>query len=190
MVNPVPGKKITSAYRIPGKHWSCGYHTGVDYAAPTGTPVVAAKFGKVLEAKDGVSFGPSYGLAVIIDHGQGVRAVYGHLSKINVKAGDKVGAGDKIGEIGSTGNSTGPHLHFEARITPWRYANKDIDPQVLIDFEPPAKKGGKEEVVTETTEPKPVKKAVKKATTENKPAARKPAQKKTGGGGRTSNNML
>lgn len=181
MVNPVPGKKITSAYKIPGKHWSCGYHTGVDYAAPTGTPVVAAKFGKVLEAKDGVSFGPSYGLAVIIDHGQGVKAVYGHLSKINVKAGDRVGAGDKIGEVGSTGNSTGPHLHFEARISPWRYANKDIDPQVLIDFEP-AKKGGKEKVVAETTEEKPKKKAVKKTTAEKKPAAKKPAQKKTVGG--------
>jgi murein DD-endopeptidase MepM/ murein hydrolase activator NlpD len=182
MVNPVPGKKITSKYRIPGKHWSCGYHTGVDYAAPTGTPVVACKFGKVLEAKDGVSFGPSYGLSVIIDHGQGVKAVYAHLSKINVKAGDKVGAGDKIGEIGSTGNSTGPHLHLEARISPWRYANQDIDPQVLIDFEP-AKKDGKKELVSETTEKKPKKKAVKKAP------SKKPAQKKTGGGS-ASNNII
>lgn len=180
MVNPVPGKKITSAYRIPGKHWSCGYHTGVDYAAPTGTPVVACKFGKVLEAKDGVSFGPSYGLAVIIDHGQGVKAVYAHLSKINVKAGDKVAAGDKIGEIGSTGNSTGPHLHLEARISPWRYANKDIDPQVLIDFQPP-KKDGKEEVV-ETAEAKPVKKATKKvAKAEEKPKPAKKAVKKSAG---------
>jgi murein DD-endopeptidase MepM/ murein hydrolase activator NlpD len=175
MVNPVPGKKITSKYRIPGKHWSCGYHTGVDYAAPTGTPVVACKFGKVLEAKDGVSFGPSYGLSVIIDHGQGVKAVYAHLSKINVKAGDKVGAGDKIGEIGSTGNSTGPHLHLEARISPWRYANQDIDPQVLIDFVPGG--GNTEEA------PKPAKKAVKKAP------AKKPAQKKTGGGS-ASNNIV
>lgn len=180
MVNPVPGKKITSAYRIPGKHWSCGYHTGVDYAAPTGTPVVACKFGKVLEAKDGVSFGPSYGLAVIIDHGQGVKAVYAHLSKINVKAGDKVAAGDKIGEIGSTGNSTGPHLHLEARITPWKYANKDIDPQVLIDFQPP-KKDGKEEVA-ETTETKPVKKATKKvAKAEEAPKPAKKAVKKSAG---------
>lgn len=139
MVNPVPGKKITTKYRIPGKHWSCGYHTGVDYAAPTGTEVVACKGGKVLEAKDGVSFGGSYGLAVIIDHGQGMKAVYAHLSKINVKAGDKVKAGQKIGEIGSTGNSTGPHLHLEVRTSPWRYANKDIDPKVIIDFKPEAK---------------------------------------------------
>lgn len=182
MVNPVPGKKITSAYRIPGKHWSCGYHTGVDYAAPTGTPVIACKFGKVLEAKDGVSWGDSYGISVIIDHGQGVRAVYAHLSKINVKVGDKVGAGDKIGEIGSTGNSTGPHLHLETRISPWRYANKDIDPQVIIDFEPPAKKGGKEEVVAETTEAKPVKKATKKVVkAEETPKPRKKAVKKSAG---------
>jgi murein DD-endopeptidase MepM/ murein hydrolase activator NlpD len=181
MVNPVPGKKITSKYRIPGKHWSCGYHTGVDYAAPTGTKVVACKGGKVLEAKDGVSFGPSYGLSVIIDHGQGIKAVYAHLSKIDVKVGDKVKAGDKIGEIGSTGNSTGPHLHLEARISPWRYANKDIDPQVLIDFEPgasatdqepkPVKKAVKKAAKAEEA-PKPAKKAVKKAP------AKKPAQKK------------
>jgi murein DD-endopeptidase MepM/ murein hydrolase activator NlpD len=169
MVNPVPGKKITSKYRIPGKHWSCGYHTGVDYAAPTGTPVVACKFGKVLEAKDGVSFGPSYGLSVIIDHGQGVKAVYAHLSKINVKVGDKVGAGDKIGEIGSTGNSTGPHLHLEARISPWKYANQDIDPQVLIDFEPTKKKVAEE---TSEPKPKPVKKSIKKAVVK-KPATKK-----------------
>lgn len=136
VVNPVPGKKITTPYGKEGKMWSCGYHVGADWAAPTGTPVVACKQGKVLEAKEGVSFGPSYGLAIIIDHGQGVKAVYGHLSKIDVKAGDKVGAGQKIGEVGSTGNSSGPHLHLEARVSPWKYTNKDIDPQVLVDFVP------------------------------------------------------
>jgi murein DD-endopeptidase MepM/ murein hydrolase activator NlpD len=164
MVNPVPGKKITKEYRVPGKHWSCGYHTGVDYAAPTGTEVVACKTGTVLEAKTNVSWGPSYGLSVIIDHGKGVRAVYAHLSKVAVMKGDKVKAGQKIGEIGSTGNSTGPHLHLEARTTPWKYTNKDIDPKVLIDFKPeagaeekPVKKAAKAEA-----EPKPVKKAAKK----------------------------
>jgi murein DD-endopeptidase MepM/ murein hydrolase activator NlpD len=136
LVNPVPGKKITSKYRIPGKHWACGYHTGVDYAAPTGTEVVACKSGKVLEAKSGVSFGPSYGLAVIIDHGDGMRAIYAHLSKIDVKAGDRVRSGDKIGEVGSTGNSTGPHLHLEVRTSPWKYANKDIDPEIIIKHKP------------------------------------------------------
>lgn len=136
LVNPVPGKKITSKYRIPGKHWSCGYHTGVDYAAPTGTKVVACKSGKVLEAKNGVSFGPSYGLAVIIDHGDGMKAVYAHLSKIDVKTGDRVRSGDKIGEVGSTGNSTGPHLHLEVRTSPWKYANKDIDPDIIIKHKP------------------------------------------------------
>jgi murein DD-endopeptidase MepM/ murein hydrolase activator NlpD len=156
MVNPVPGKKITTPYGKPGKMWSCGYHVGVDYAAPTGTPVVACKKGKVLEAKSGVSWGPSYGNAIVIDHGGGVRAVYAHLSKIEVKAGDVVQEGQQIGLVGSTGNSSGPHLHLEARISPFKYTNKDIDPQALIDGAP-AKKA-------EATSDKPVKKAVKKTT--------------------------
>lgn len=170
MVNPVPGRRITSKYRIPGRHWASGYHTGVDYAAPTGTKVVACKDGKVLEAKENVSFGPSYGLAVIIDHGKGVRAVYAHLSKINVKAGDRVKAGDLIGAVGSTGNSTGPHLHLEARISPWKYANKDIDPQVLINFEPVGS--------DVAPAPRPVKKITKKTTPAKKTVAPKKTVKK------------
>ena len=136
MVNPVPKHRITTAYRIPGKHWECGYHTGVDYKAKEGTDVVACKFGRVLEVGRNVSFGPSYGLSVIIDHGDGIRAIYAHLSKTRVKVGDRVKAGDKIGEVGSTGNSTGPHLHLETRITPFKYANKDVDPQIIINFKP------------------------------------------------------
>ena len=63
-----------------------------------------------------------------------MKAVYAHLSQIDVKAGDRVRTGQKIGEVGSTGNSTGPHLHIEVRTSPWKYANKDIDPKVIIDF--------------------------------------------------------
>jgi len=133
MTSPLPKKfKITTAYKKPGTWWSCGYHTGVDFACPTGTPVTAVADGKVLEAKDGVSWGGSYGIAVIVDHGSGRRAVYAHLSKLDVKAGDKVKEGDPIGLSGNTGNSSGPHLHFEVRVSPWRYANKDVDPKVLI----------------------------------------------------------
>ena len=66
MVNPVPGKKITTPYGKPGKMWKCGYHVGADFAAPTGTPVVACTDGKVLEAKEGVSWGASYGKAIVI----------------------------------------------------------------------------------------------------------------------------
>lgn len=132
MVNPVPGKKITTPYGKPGKMWKCGYHVGADFAAPTGTPVVACMDGKVLEAKEGVSWGGSYGKAIVIDHGGGYKAVYGHLSKIEVKAGDKVSEGQQIGLVGSTGNSSGPHLHLEVRISPWKYTNKDVDPAVII----------------------------------------------------------
>lgn len=134
MVSPLPKKyKITTPYHKPGSWWSCGYHTGVDFACPQGTPVFAIQDGKVLEAKMGVSWGGSYGNAVIIDHGNGKRVIYAHLSKIEVKAGKKVVAGDQIGLSGNTGNSSGPHLHLEARVSPWRYANKDIDPKNLID---------------------------------------------------------
>jgi len=134
MASPLPPRfKITTPYKKPGKMWSCGYHVGVDFAAPTGTPVMACKDGKVLEAKEGVSWGPSYGKAVVIDHGDGLRAVYAHLNVIGVKAGDKVTEGQEIGKVGSTGNSSGPHLHLECRLSPWKYTNKDTDPQVLLD---------------------------------------------------------
>lgn len=130
---PVPSKyKITTVYRRPGKHWSCGYHTGVDFAVPVGTPIYAAKDGVVLEAKTGVTWGGSYGDAVVIDHGDGIRAIYAHLSKIEVKPKDKVTEGQQIGLSGNSGNSTGPHLHFECRVAPFKYANKDIDPAQII----------------------------------------------------------
>jgi peptidoglycan hydrolase-like protein with peptidoglycan-binding domain len=133
MASPVPSNfKITTVYRRPGKHWSCGYHTGVDFAVPTGTQIFAAKDGKVLEAGSGVSWGGSYGNAIIIDHGDGVRAIYAHLSVIDVKKGDSVTEGQPIGKSGNSGNSTGPHLHFEARVSPWKYANKDVDPAGLL----------------------------------------------------------
>jgi len=134
MVSPLPKKfKITTTYRKAGSWWSCGYHTGVDFACPQGTPVFAIQDGKVLEAKTVVSWGSSYGGAVIIDHGNGKRVIYAHLSKIEAKAGKKVTAGEQIGLSGNTGNSSGPHLHLEARVSPWRYANKDVDPNPLIN---------------------------------------------------------
>jgi murein DD-endopeptidase MepM/ murein hydrolase activator NlpD len=88
-------------------------HSGRDLAAPEGTPVVAVLAGKV------VSSGPAggYGLAIEIEHGGlNRRTLYGHLSELFVKEGDRVGQGEVIGRVGSTGLSTGPHLHFEMRI--------------------------------------------------------------------------
>lgn len=134
MSSPLPKKyKITTPYRKKGAWWACGYHTGVDFACPEGTEVYAVADGKVLEAKSVVSWGGSYGNAIIVDHGDGRRAIYAHLSKIKVRANQKIVAGQLIGLSGNTGNSSGPHLHFEVRVSPWKYANKDIDPKVLIN---------------------------------------------------------
>jgi murein DD-endopeptidase MepM/ murein hydrolase activator NlpD len=87
------------------------FHTGVDIAAPHGTPVRAAADGTVLYA----GWYGGYGKLVVLDHGQGVSTLYGHLSQILVTAGQRVGRNHLIGRVGSTGYSTGPHLHFEVR---------------------------------------------------------------------------
>jgi murein DD-endopeptidase MepM/ murein hydrolase activator NlpD len=98
-------------------------HTGVDFRAPTGTAVAATAGGVVTEA----GYAGGYGRMVEIDHGNGVRTRYGHLSKILVKIGDHVEAGDFVGRVGSTGRSTGPHLHYEVRID-----GKAIDPTAWL----------------------------------------------------------
>ena len=100
-------------------------HQGVDLPLRTGEPIYATFSGKVRLSK---YFG-AYGNLVIIRHENGIETFYAHLSKRNVKAGDWVNAGDVIGLGGSTGRSTGPHLHFETR-----YKGFAFDPQWLIDF--------------------------------------------------------
>jgi len=86
-------------------------HAGVDIAAEKGTPVKAAMSGEVVMS----CRMPDYGNVVAVDHGQGIVTVYAHNEKNTVKAGDQVKKGDVIGQVGSTGRSTGPHLHFEVR---------------------------------------------------------------------------
>ena len=115
MTNPVPNYKVTTPYKREGKLWKLGYHTGVDFRAPAGTRVVAAQAGRVLEVSNRVSWGESYGTAVIVLHRDMTRAIYAHLSKTNVTKGQALEMGDRIGKVGSTGNSTGAHLHFEVR---------------------------------------------------------------------------
>ncbi|HEY4429409.1 MAG TPA: peptidoglycan DD-metalloendopeptidase family protein [Paenibacillus sp.] len=114
---PVGSARISSSYG-PRTHPITGekgkVHTGVDFAVPQGTSIHAADSGTVILAE----WWSGYGYCVIVDHGGGVWTLYGHIRKggIRVSSGDKVNRGDVIAESGSTGNSTGPHLHFEVRI--------------------------------------------------------------------------
>lgn len=122
--NPVPGADITSrfGYRKDPLLGSEAFHAGIDFRAEIGHQVSAPAAGVVISA--GVKGG--YGNMVEIRHKSGMVTRFGHLSRILVQEGDKVAAGDPIGQVGSTGRSTGPHLHYEIRIDnnpidPWRY---------------------------------------------------------------------
>jgi Peptidase family M23/Putative peptidoglycan binding domain len=88
------------------------FHAGVDFVAAAGTPVAAARAGRVVWAAPLASFGNT----VVVAHGGGVRTLYAHLSQIDVSLLDRVPAGAHVGAVGSTGRSTGPHLHFEVRV--------------------------------------------------------------------------
>ncbi|MFS8664868.1 MAG: LysM peptidoglycan-binding domain-containing M23 family metallopeptidase [Limnochordales bacterium] len=101
---PLNGR-LTSAF---GPRWG-RMHYGIDVAAPTGTPVLAAAPGTVTYA----DWMGTYGLLVVIDHGNGLETRYAHNSRVLVKVGDQVQRGQRIALVGSTGNSTGPHLHLE-----------------------------------------------------------------------------
>ncbi|MET4632554.1 murein DD-endopeptidase MepM/ murein hydrolase activator NlpD [Kaistia defluvii] len=98
-------------------------HTGIDFRAPTGYPARAVNGGRIVAA----GYNGGYGNCVDVDHGNGVVTRYGHLSKISVKVGERVVAGQKIGQVGSTGRSTGPHLHYEIRID-----GEAIDPMIYL----------------------------------------------------------
>jgi murein DD-endopeptidase MepM/ murein hydrolase activator NlpD len=87
-------------------------HTGIDIGAGYGSPVRAAAAGAVVVA----GYVSGYGTAIVIDHGGGLGTLYGHLSRLGVHVGSRVTAGQTIGAVGNTGNSTGPHLHFEVRV--------------------------------------------------------------------------
>ncbi|MEU5039977.1 transglycosylase family protein [Streptomyces griseorubiginosus] len=125
LVAPV-NAALGTPYHKAGSAWSKGYHTGVDFAVPTGTTVKAVAAGKVVAS----GWGGSFGYQVVIRHGDGRYTQYAHLSAISVKAGQTVGAGQRIGRSGSTGNSTGPHLHFEVRSAPG--FGSDIDPVAYL----------------------------------------------------------
>ncbi|WP_093797766.1 LysM peptidoglycan-binding domain-containing M23 family metallopeptidase [Streptomyces sp. Wb2n-11] len=117
---------VTTPYRAAGGSWSSGYHTGVDFAAASGTPVKAVGAGTVVSA----GWSGSYGNEVVIKHDDGRYSQYAHLSSLSVSSGQSVGGGTQIGLSGSTGNSTGPHLHFEIRTGP-SYGS-DVDPLAYL----------------------------------------------------------
>lgn len=127
-VMPVEGK-VTSGfgYRIHPITGSRSFHTGIDLAAPQGTPIVAAYGGTVQET----GYTSGRGNYILLSHGDGLQTMYCHLSEILVQQSDAVDAGGTIGLVGTTGMSTGPHLHFELRVDGIRcdpvYVLKDLE---------------------------------------------------------------
>jgi murein DD-endopeptidase MepM/ murein hydrolase activator NlpD len=117
---PVAGS-VTSAFGERKNPMGAGedFHPGLDIAADQGAPISAAAAGRV------VSAGPDggYGNLIVVDNGNGVTTRYGHCSQIYARIGEAVAAGQPIGAVGSTGHSTGPHLHFEVRV-----GDKPVDP--------------------------------------------------------------
>ena len=116
---PLPRLPISFGWPIHGPIGSAfgprghAFHAGVDVIAPAGVPVAAAAAGRVVWA--GYRAG-GWGLLVTIAHGGGVRTMYAHLSRVDVRVGERVGLGTRVGRVGATGDADGPHLHFEARL--------------------------------------------------------------------------
>lgn len=125
LVAPVNASTGTP-YHAAGSSWSKGYHTGVDFPVATGTSVKSVAAGSVVSA----GWGGSFGYQVVVRHADGRYTQYAHLSAISVKAGQSVTGGQRIGRSGSTGNSTGPHLHFEVRTGPG--FGTDVDPVAYL----------------------------------------------------------
>ena len=105
-------RDVTTIAAAPSFSGQQSFHEGIDFPAESGTPIVAAASGLVVES----GWHPQYGKMVEIDHGNGLVSRYAHASQLGVKEGDLVVRGQQIGGIGSTGRSTGPHLHFEVRL--------------------------------------------------------------------------
>ncbi|MFZ4235182.1 M23 family metallopeptidase [Streptomyces murinus] len=106
---PVVSYTITGTFGQPGAMWSSGYHTGLDFAAPTGTLIKAVHGGTVTQA----GWAGAYGYRTVLTLDDGTELWFCHQSSINVSVGQKVGTGEVIGRVGATGNVTGPHLHLE-----------------------------------------------------------------------------
>ncbi|MEV6403195.1 M23 family metallopeptidase [Streptomyces bobili] len=110
---PVDGYTLSASFGSGGARWA-SRHTGQDFAVPIGTPVRAVGAGRVVR----VSCGGAFGIEIVLRHADGYYTQYAHLASVAVDQGENVTAGQWIGQSGTSGNSTGPHLHFEVRVTP------------------------------------------------------------------------
>lgn len=110
---PVTGYSLSAGFAQSGARWA-HKHSGQDFAVPVGTPVRSVAAGTVVQA----GWGGAYGNNVVVRHADGHYSQYAHLSRVSVSVGQKVGVSTRIALSGNTGNSTGPHLHFEIRNTP------------------------------------------------------------------------
>jgi len=162
-VNPLPEGRLSSDFGVravdpvTGEAKAGGHHNGYDLAAAMGTPIRASKAGKVSFAgrKGG------YGNAVILTHSGGWTTLYGHASRLAVEVGQEVEAGQVVAYVGSTGHSTGPHLHYELR-----YHGKPVDPGLFTASAPaasPAASRRRKAKAVQATPP-PVEEAVMAAT--------------------------
>ncbi|MFE2285232.1 M23 family metallopeptidase [Streptomyces sp. NPDC059443] len=125
-VAPITDSYVSTQYHAGGGMWSSGSHTGIDFHAASGTEVHAVGMGTVVEA----GWGGAYGNNVVIKHADGTYTQYGHMTSLSVSVGQQVTPGQQIGLSGSTGNSSGPHLHFEARSG--EAYGTDIDPVAYL----------------------------------------------------------
>ncbi|MFJ9963814.1 M23 family metallopeptidase [Streptomyces avermitilis] len=129
-IDPVKKYTLSAGFNQAGGMWA-HKHSGQDFAVPSGTEVLAAHGGTVVKAGgNGAGDGPAYGNAIVIKHGNGTYSQYAHLSRIDVRIGQVVATGQHIALSGNTGNSSGPHLHFEIRTTP-NYGS-GIDPVAFL----------------------------------------------------------
>lgn len=117
-------KTISQGYGNKSARYAKGYHTGIDIACPNGSPIRSATDGTVASA----GWAGAYGNQIKVDYSSTVQIWYNHMSKLGVSKGDKVSAGKIIGWEGTTGNSTGPHLHFEVRVN-----GQDVDPMPYLN---------------------------------------------------------
>ena len=131
LANPVDKPRVTQPWGRPNQRYACKRHTGIDFGMPVGTQLYAITDAKVQD----VITDKSYGNVVVLEYvvnGVTYRDWYCHTSRVTVTKGQALKAGDKIALSGNTGNSTGPHLHLETRIAPFKYGNDVAHP--LLDI--------------------------------------------------------